>query len=103
MKSLSLSLVFSLFGTSVIAGDISFPIHNNGASDLISFKFSESGANNWADVFEGDQLARGESTDVVLKDEDSCLFDIKAKFSDGSTLNETGVNLCELGGGYNFK
>lgn len=102
MKLLFATLAFSAFGTGVLAGDNSFPIQNNGPADLISFKYSESGANDWTDIFENDRLPGGQSIDIVLRDNNSCVFDIRAEFSDGSTLSQTAINLCENEGGYEF-
>lgn len=81
------------------AEDLVFMLDNQSKTDLSEFYTSPVDVNNWEqDVLGQDVLAAGSATKVTLSDGRSvCNYDMKFVFSDDTTLEKDGVNLCDTG------
>ncbi len=80
---------------------VNFTLNNGTAETLVTLQISESGNNSWGeDILGSDTVEAGGSADVTINDDlADCEYDIRATFTDGSTLDERGINLCEINGG----
>lgn len=97
--------IVGAWAKSAIAEDLIFVLTNSTAEELVEFYTSPTGFNRWEeDVLGGGTLAAGESVNVTVADgRESCSYDIRGVFEDGSSAEHYDVNLCELdGGNYEF-
>lgn len=66
---------------------------------MTKFYTSSTGLNNWeSDFLRIGLLKPGQSTNVTIPDgRKVCIYDVKAVFDDGDTLEDYKINICELG------
>lgn len=88
-----------LMATSAVAEDLEFLIINETSADLVEFNVSPASSNSWeGDLLEGGYLASDYEADVLIADGlSTCVYDIRGVFSDGGTVEDFGLDLCELG------
>jgi hypothetical protein len=81
------------------AEDLVFMLDNQTKTDVREFYTSPVDVNNWEqDVLGQDVLGAGSATKVTIGDGRSvCNYDMKFVFSDDTTLEKDGVNLCDTG------
>jgi hypothetical protein len=88
---------FTLVGVQqAIASHLSFRFHNNTSVSVERLFVSPSSSPNWEeDVLGSRILPSGRSIYINIPgDYDTCYFDIKAQFRDGSSIHRRGFNLC---------
>lgn len=71
-------------------------IINNTGATITRFYGSNAGSNSWEeDILGSDVLPSGSSTTINFDDGSGyCTFDFKAEFGDGSSLVDSGVDVC---------
>ena len=69
---------------------------NNSDATVTQFYGSNSGADTWQeDILGADTLPSGSSVSVNFDDgTGACNFDFKAVFADGTSVVETGIDVC---------
>ena len=74
-----------------------FTIHNRTGHVVVTLNVSPSSSNNWGpDILGREVLANGESAEITLdRDEEQCMWDIRATYDDGDTGDWRNINLCE--------
>ncbi len=89
----------SLFASTASAEDLVFLLANESSVDLVEFNVSPSSSDNWeSNLLEGDYIAPGYEADVLIADGlNTCVYDIRGGFSDGSSAEDFGLDLCDLG------
>ncbi|WP_226688292.1 hypothetical protein [Ruegeria arenilitoris] len=89
----------SLFASTASAEDLVFLLGNESSVDLVEFNVSASASSKWeANLLQGDYIAPGYEADVLIADGlTTCVYDIRGAFSDGSSAEDYGVDLCDLG------
>lgn len=74
-----------------------FRVHNRTGRTMVRLWVSESDSTRWGDNVLSRTLPNGYNTMVVFPYGSSdCLFDIAARFNDGSTSENYDVNLCRV-------
>lgn len=65
---------------------------------ITHFYASNSGQSDWQeDILGADVLANGASVMINIDDgSGACLYDFRARFSDGDTLERYRINVCEI-------
>ncbi|MFA4893084.1 hypothetical protein [Brevundimonas sp.] len=79
---------------------IDFTLTNNTEHVLTALFISLPSTDEWEeDIFGADVLGAGESMDISIDDGlPECVYDIRADFSDGDSVQVAEVNFCELDG-----
>ncbi|KQS56354.1 hypothetical protein ASG17_10185 [Brevundimonas sp. Leaf363] len=80
---------------------VSFTLNNNTDHVLVSLYISVVSTNDWEeDIFGDGVLGAGESVEVTINDNlPDCEYDLKAEFSDDTSLALGSVDFCSLDGG----
>ncbi len=83
--------------TAAYAAAQDFTIHNNSGHTVVTLNVSPTSSNQWGpDILGRDVLANGESAQVTFdRNEDQCIWDIRATYNDGDSGDWRGINLCE--------
>lgn len=73
-------------------------IHNQTGWTMTHFHASESHLEDWrGDLLQGGFLPAGSSVAMNIDDgSGSCLYDFRARFSNGQALTRSGVNVCRI-------
>ena len=79
---------------------IDFTLTNNTEHVLTALFISLPSTDEWEeDIFGADVLGSGDSMDISIDDGlAECVYDIRADFSDGDSVQVARVNFCELDG-----
>lgn len=79
---------------------IDFTLTNNTEHVLIALFISLPSTNEWEeDIFGADVLGSGDSIEISIDDGlPECVYDIRADFSDGDSVQVGSVDFCELNG-----
>lgn len=79
---------------------IDFKLTNHTEQVLTALFISLPSTSEWEeDIFGADVLGSGESIDISIDDGlPECIYDIRADFSDGDSVQVAEVNFCELDG-----
>ena len=74
-----------------------FTLNNRSGHTVVTLNVSPSSSNDWGpDILGVDVLANGESAEITFdRDEDQCMWDIRATYDDGDVGDWRGINLCE--------
>ncbi len=85
------------------AQDLEFMLGNETSADLVEFNVSIAETDMWEEnLLEGAYLAPGYEVGVLIADgENTCVYDIRGVFSDETSFEEYGLDLCDMGG-YTF-
>ena len=80
------------------AEDLVFTLDNETSADLTEFYTSPVNVNDWeSDVLGADVLPAGSAIEITIADgRTQCNYDMKFVFTDGTTLEKDGVDLCNL-------
>lgn len=79
---------------------IDFTLTNNTEHVLTHLYISLPSTNDWEeDIFGAQVLGSGETIEISIDDGlDECVYDIRADFSDGDSIQIGSVDFCELDG-----
>lgn len=98
-------VVFAVSAIGLLAGpalaeDLSFTLTNSTDYDVVGFYVSPAGVDAWEDnLLDGHYLAGGYEVDVLIADgRDVCTYDIRVEFEDGDSMDDYGIDICDLGG-----
>lgn len=74
-------------------------IINNTGYTIVAFYGSHIDTNSWEEnIFHGKVLPSGNSVVVNFDDGTGyCVFDLRAEFEDGDVLEDSRINVCEIG------
>ncbi len=105
MKSLFLAaaLVLTAGGPALAQSgggeDLDFVLVNTSGSDVTAFHVSHADTDQWEEnLIAGGVMPDGNEVTVTIADGQTiCTYDIMVKFADGSSLEDYGVDLCDLG------
>ncbi|MBO9444632.1 hypothetical protein [Ruegeria sp. R14_0] len=99
MRAAVAAIATVLMATSVSAEDLEFLIVNDSSADLVEFNVSPASSDSWeGNLLRGGYLAPDYEIDVVIADGlTTCVYDIRGGFDDGSSVEDYGLNLCDLG------
>jgi hypothetical protein len=96
IASLALPMTMSLVQPALAALQ-DFTVHNQTGRTMIGLWVSNSGSNRWGDNVLDRTLPDNYRTRIVFPNGAShCMFDLAAKFSDGSSAQDYQVNLCRV-------
>lgn len=104
IRSLAMALVASAAllapAASAQTESIDFTLSNKTEHVLTALFISLPSTDEWEeDIFGADVLGSGESFDISIDDGlAECIYDIRADFSDGDSVQVAEVNFCELDG-----
>ncbi|KIC44011.1 hypothetical protein RA28_13490 [Ruegeria sp. ANG-S4] len=89
----------SIFATAAMAEDLEFLIINETSVDLVEFNVSAASSDSWErNLLQGGYLASDYEVGVLIADGlTTCVYDIRGVFSDGASVEDYGLDLCELG------
>lgn len=96
-SALALPLI-PLMAHRALAAKSDFWVRNDSRTTVTHIYVSDSGRDTWDnDLLDGDTLASGEKLRVTFGDASSsrCLYDFRAEFSDGQTVEKYQINVCE--------
>ena len=91
------ALAVAAISSAAYAAMQDFNIHNQSGHTVVTLNVSPSSSNDWGpDILGQDVLANGESAEISFdRDEEQCMWDIRATYDDGDTGDWRGINLCE--------
>ena len=104
-RTIALALALSVsVGGAALAEDLEFTLINSSDASVTAFHVSHAGTSSWEEnLIAGGFLPVGNELGIVIADgRTTCIYDLRAEFSDGQTLEDYGLDLCELGS-YTFK
>lgn len=83
----------------VQAEDLEFLLVNDSSADVTGFFVSPKSSGNWENnLLHNGYLAPGYEIGVLIGDGlSTCIYDIRGEFSDGTTVEDFGLDLCDLG------
>jgi hypothetical protein len=87
----------SLLAPSALADKSDFWVRNNSRNTISELYLSASNLDSWDnDLLRSDTLQSGDRFQVAFGDDSSntCLYDIRAVFSDGQVVEDYQVNVC---------
>ena len=89
-------MVFLSFTTPAFAADRSFYVDNiNGSASVQRVWYAAAGTTEgWQEVFLNYPIKPKTKSNFTMGDGDTCLYDIKIKFSDGYEETYSNVNMC---------
>lgn len=75
-----------------------FTITNSTGHTIVTLNVSPTASNQWGpDILGRDVLPTGEQAEISFdRDEDHCMWDVRATYDDGTANDLRRVNLCEL-------
>ncbi|WP_136657272.1 hypothetical protein [Nitratireductor sp. XY-223] len=87
------------WATSASAEDLTFKLINQSPSPITAFHVSSEDTSSWQrNLLAGGILDVDYEVDVIIADGlNTCIYDIRAEFEDGETLEDYGLDLCDLG------
>ncbi|NVO55693.1 hypothetical protein HW561_07820 [Rhodobacteraceae bacterium B1Z28] len=87
------------FATAAHAEDLEFVLVNDSSSDLVEFNVSPASSGNWeGDLLDSGYLAPNYEVGVLIADGlQTCVYDIRGVFDDGSSVEDYSLDLCDLG------
>ena len=96
----SIMLAASALGVGAV--DRNVTIHNDTGVTIYRFYSTNSGASRWGnDVMGNSTLPDGSAMRLNFDNRFGyCSFDFRAEFSDGSVLEKSGVDVCQIGDYY---
>ena len=96
--------IVSITAVPAFAEDLVFLLVNESPSPVTQFHVSPASSGSWEEnLLQGGILDAGYEVDVVIADGlSTCIYDIQAVFDDGETLEDYGLDLCDLGS-YTFE
>ncbi len=99
MRAVAALTATVLMATSAFAEDLEFLIVNETSADLVGFNVSPASSDSWEEnLLSGGYLAPDYEIGVLIADGlTTCVYDIRGSFSDGETVEDYGLDLCELG------
>lgn len=82
-----------------VAEDLEFVLVNDTSSDLVGFYVSPAHSGHWEEnLLEGAYLPPGNEISVLIGDGlSTCVYDIRGSFADGQSVEDYGLDLCDLG------
>ncbi|MEX0308198.1 MAG: hypothetical protein AB3N12_12515 [Ruegeria sp.] len=88
-----------LMATSAAAEDLEFLIINETSYDLVEFNVSPASSGSWeGNLLAGGYLGADYEVGVLIADGlTTCVYDIRGVFNDGESVEDYGLNLCDLG------
>lgn len=88
-----------VIATGAHAEDLEFLLINDSSADVEAFYVSPASSNDWDDnLLVGGYLAPGYEIGVLIGDGlSTCVYDIRAEFSDASYAEDFQLDLCDLG------
>ena len=97
-KALSIATAF-FAATTASAQTLEFYLINESSADVVAFHVSTSSSDSWEEnLISGGYLAPGYEIGVQIADgQTTCVYDIMAEFSDGATLEDYDLDLCDMG------
>lgn len=103
LKLAAPALALTLMLSPALAEDLEFMLSNESSADLVEFHVSPASSDDWEEnLLEGGYLAPGYETGVVIADGlSTCIYDLRGGFEDGTSVEDFGLDLCDLGG-YTF-
>lgn len=92
-------LMASLFASTASAEDLQFLLANETSADLVEFNVSSASSDEWEEnLLSGGYLGSDYEINVLIADGlETCVYDIRGVFDDGSSVEEYKLDLCELG------
>jgi hypothetical protein len=95
---LAISALLLGIASPALAGDQDFVLVNNTGYTISEIYVAPTRSSDWEeDVMGRDVLADGERVNIRFsRDEDTCLWDIKAVYADQDTAEWQSFNLCEV-------
>lgn len=105
LKTLAVAAGLAAFAAApALAEDLDFMLTNNTGVAMDAFHVSHTGTNSWEEnLLAGGILDDGYEISVLIADgRTTCMYDIRAEFTDGDVVEDYGVDLCDLGG-YTFE
>lgn len=100
MKFLTLPLAAAIMSaTAASAEDLQFLLVNESSAAVTAFHVSTSSSDSWEEnLIAGGYLDSGYEINVLIADgQTTCVYDVLAEFSDGATLEDYNLDLCEMG------
>jgi hypothetical protein len=90
--------IVSLLAQAALADKSDFWVRNNSNNTISELYLSASNLDSWDnDLLRSDTLQSGDRFQVGFGDDssDTCLYDIRAVFSDGQVVEDYQVNVCD--------
>lgn len=85
--------------TAASAEDLEFILVNETSADLVGFNVSAASSGDWEeDLLDNGYLAPDYEIGVLIADGlETCVYDIRGVFDDGTSVEDYNLDLCDLG------
>jgi hypothetical protein len=103
-KIAAIAVLMITSASPALAEDLEFTLTNKSGSAITAFHVSHEGTSEWENnLLEGAYLPDGNEISVLINDgRDVCTYDILTEFEDGDSVEDYGLNLCDMGS-YTFE
>lgn len=98
MRLAAIASAAMLVTLSAHAADRNVDLVNKTGMTMTAFYASVTNANSWEEnILGNDSLDDGDTQPIDINDgSGKCVFDFKATFKNGSTVEKRGVNVCQI-------
>jgi hypothetical protein len=91
----ALVIPLALIATPALAKTVKFKFKNSTTTAVTEFYLSLPSTDDWEENLVSSPIRPGESVSSSISQTDSCVYDVKTVFDDGSTTEDRGWNFCE--------
>lgn len=94
-RMLAFVIPIALLATPVLAKTIKFNFKNSTTTNVTEFCLSAPSTDNWEENLVSAPIGPGESVASSITQTDTCVYDVKTVFADGSETEDRGWNFCD--------
>lgn len=94
-RLLILAMPLVLLASAASAKTVSFSLENDTSSVVTEFYLSSPGVDNWEENLVTSPIQIGEKVSSKITGADSCVFDVKTVFADGTETEDRSFDLCD--------
>ncbi|BDA84757.1 hypothetical protein Sa4125_22990 [Aureimonas sp. SA4125] len=93
-RVIALAIPLALLASSALAKDVAFKLSNATSSAVTEFYLSLPGDDEWGENLVVEAIPAGGSAPAQITDTDTCIFDVKTVFADGTDTEDREYDLC---------
>ena len=94
LRLTALAILLSLPAVTASAKDVVFTLSNVTSMAVTEFHLSISGDDQWSENIIPGPIPPGGSATAAIPDSETCVFDVRTVFEDGTEVEDLGYNLC---------
>lgn len=94
-RLLTLAIPLALMATGASAKNVAFTLKNSTSSPVTEFYVALPSTDNWEENLVRSPIQPGESAAATVSGADTCVFDVRTVFEDGTDTEDRGYDLCD--------